>query len=114
MSNCNGTVYLNSADPLASTITAVPIFVTADGVSIAAVTVTSRKGETVVDRDEGPQVANVDKIPNLRPAFAKDGTVTAASSSSISDGAASLVLVRASVAADRELTPPPRGYRPPS
>jgi acetyl-CoA C-acetyltransferase len=65
---------------------------------ITPVTVRSRKGETVVDQDEGPQVANVDKIPTLRAAFAKDGTVTAASSSSISDGAASLVLMSASAA----------------
>ncbi len=61
---------------------------------IAAVTVTSRKGEAVVDEDEGPGLANVEKIPHLRPAFSKDGTVTAASSSSISDGAASLILMR--------------------
>lgn len=68
---------------------------------IAPVTVATRKGETVVAADEGPQTANIEKIPNLRPAFAKDGTVTAASSSSISDGAASLVLMRASDAEAR-------------
>ena len=68
---------------------------------IAPVTVQSRKGETVVDLDEGPTIANVDKIPKLRPAFASDGTVTAASSSSISDGAASLVLMRAGEAEER-------------
>jgi len=68
---------------------------------IAPVTVATRKGETVVAADEGPQAANIEKIPNLRPAFAKDGTVTAASSSSISDGAASLVLMRASDAEAR-------------
>ena len=72
---------------------------------IAAVTVRTRKGETVVDQDEGPQVASVEKIPTLRPAFAKDGTVTAASSSSISDGAASLILMRASDAEARGLDP---------
>lgn len=72
---------------------------------IAAVTVTSRKGDTVVDSDQGPVVADIEKIPNLRPAFAKDGTVTAASSSSISDGAASLILMRASDAESREITP---------
>jgi acetyl-CoA C-acetyltransferase len=65
---------------------------------IAAVTVSSRKGETVVSQDEGPPSINVDKIPTLRPAFAKDGTVTAASSSSISDGAASLLLMGAAAA----------------
>jgi acetyl-CoA C-acetyltransferase len=68
---------------------------------IAPVTVTSRKGETIVSVDEGPTVADIDKIPGLRPAFAKDGTVTAASSSSISDGAASLILMRASEAESR-------------
>jgi acetyl-CoA C-acetyltransferase len=72
---------------------------------IAAVTVTSRKGETVVTADEGPGVANIDKIPKLRAAFKKDGTVTAASSSSISDGAASLILMQASDAAKRGIKP---------
>lgn len=72
---------------------------------IAAVTVISRKGETIVGSDEGPAVANVEKIPTLRPAFAKDGTVTAASSSSISDGAASLILMRASDASARSIAP---------
>lgn len=61
---------------------------------IAPVTVTSRSGDSIVDVDEGPGLVNLDKVPNLKPAFAKDGTVTAASSSSISDGAASLVLMR--------------------
>ncbi|MDG2376074.1 MAG: acetyl-CoA C-acyltransferase [Woeseiaceae bacterium] len=68
---------------------------------IVPVTVATRKGETVVDADEGPQTANIEKIPNLRPSFAKGGTVTAASSSFISDGAASLVLMRASDAKAR-------------
>jgi acetyl-CoA C-acetyltransferase len=68
---------------------------------ITPVTVRSRRGETVVSADEGPTVADIDKIPKLRPAFASDGTVTAASSSSISDGAASLVLMRASDAKQR-------------
>ena len=72
---------------------------------ITAVTVASRKGETVVSEDEGPAIVDVDKIPTLRPAFAKDGTVTAASSSSISDGAASLILMRASDAAARGIAP---------
>ncbi len=61
-------------------------------------TIKTRKGETTVDSDEQPHKANIEKIPNLRPAFAKDGTVTAANSSSISDGAAALVLMRRSVA----------------
>ena len=72
---------------------------------IAPVTVKTRKGETVVAADEGPTAANIDKIPTLRPAFAKDGTVTAASSSSISDGAASLLLMRASDAKTRGMEP---------
>src|SRR3546814_12616370 len=55
---------------------------------IAPVTLTTRKGEVVVDTDEQPGKGNPDKIPTLRPAFAKDGTITAATSSSISDGAA--------------------------
>ncbi len=59
---------------------------------IASVTVTTRKGETVVAEDEQPGNARPDKIPQLKPAFRKDGTVTAANSSSISDGAAALVL----------------------
>jgi len=63
---------------------------------IAPVTIQSRKGEVVFATDEQPGNAKVDKIPTLRPAFAKDGTITAANSSSISDGAAALVLMRAS------------------
>lgn len=59
---------------------------------IASVTVTSRKGEAVIVEDEQPGKARPDKIPHLKPAFRKDGTVTAANSSSISDGAAALVL----------------------
>lgn len=58
----------------------------------AAVTVKTRKGETVVSTDEQPLTAKIDKIPSLRPAFAKDGTITAANSSSISDGASAMVL----------------------
>ncbi len=65
---------------------------------ITPVTVTTRKGETVVDTDEQPGNAKPDKIPTLKPAFVKDGTVTAANSSSISDGAAALVMTRQSVA----------------
>ncbi|WP_343116241.1 acetyl-CoA C-acyltransferase [Ostreiculturibacter nitratireducens] len=65
---------------------------------ITPVTVTTRKGETVVGEDEQPGTARPDKIPTLKPAFRKDGTVTAANSSSISDGAAALVLASARVA----------------
>jgi acetyl-CoA C-acetyltransferase len=65
---------------------------------MAAVTVTGRKGETVIERDEAPFKVNPEKIPTLKPAFRKDGTVTAASSSSISDGAAAMVLMRRSMA----------------
>ena len=65
---------------------------------IAPVTVKDRKGERVVSTDEGPGKINVDKIPTLKPAFKKDGTVTAASSSSINDGAAAMVLMRESTA----------------
>ena len=69
------------------------------------VTVTTRKGKTTVARDEQPFTAAIDKIPNLKPAFRKDGTVTAANSSSISDGASALVLMRRSEAEKRGLTP---------
>ena len=72
---------------------------------IAPFTVKTRKGETVVSQDEQPPKANFDKIPKLRPAFAKDGSVTAANSSSISDGAAALVLMRRSEADKRGLKP---------
>src|SRR3546814_12917834 len=65
---------------------------------ITPVTLTTRKGEVVVDTDEQPGKGNPDKIPTLRPAFAKDGTITAATTSSISDGAAAVVLTRQSVA----------------
>ncbi|SIS54756.1 acetyl-CoA C-acyltransferase [Paracoccus saliphilus] len=66
---------------------------------IAPVTVTGRKGEAVVDTDEQPGNARPDKIPHLKPAFRKDGTVTAANSSSISDGAAALVIAADSAGA---------------
>src|ERR671916_355679 len=65
---------------------------------IVPVTVKSRKGEDVVAIDEQPGKSNPEKIPGLKPAFAKDGTITAANASSISDGAAALVITRASVA----------------
>src|SRR5690606_40071021 len=60
---------------------------------IVPVTVAGRKGDTVIDTDEQPGRCNIEKIPSLRPAFKKDGTITAASSSSINDGAAALVLM---------------------
>ncbi len=72
---------------------------------IAPTTVTTRKTSVDVTVDEQPQNARPEKIPQLKPAFAKDGTVTAANSSSISDGAAALILTRASVAQDKSLTP---------
>ena len=72
---------------------------------IVAVTVATRKGDVVIDTDEQPGKGMPDKIPGLRPAFAKDGTITAATSSSISDGAAALVLTRQSVADAKGLKP---------
>jgi len=72
---------------------------------IAPVTVQGRKGETVIARDEQPFKAAIDKIPELKPAFRKNGTVTAANSSSISDGAAALVMMRRSTAEARGLKP---------
>lgn len=72
---------------------------------ITPVTIKTRAGEVVVDTDEQPGKGRPDKIPSLRPAFAKDGTITAASSSSISDGAAAVVLARASTAQAKGLTP---------
>jgi acetyl-CoA C-acetyltransferase len=72
---------------------------------IAPVDIQERKGATTVATDEGPRTARIDKIPGLKPAFAKDGTVTAASSSSISDGAAALVMTRLSTAERLGLRP---------
>jgi acetyl-CoA C-acetyltransferase len=72
---------------------------------ITPVTVKGRKGETVVSRDETPATCDASRIPLLKPAFGKDGTVTAASSSSIADGAAALVIASADVAAARGLKP---------
>ncbi|MBK7767473.1 MAG: acetyl-CoA C-acetyltransferase [Sulfuritalea sp.] len=72
---------------------------------IAPVTVSGKKGDRVIDKDEQPFKANLEKIPTLKPAFRKDGTVTAANSSSISDGAAALVLMRRSQADKLGLTP---------
>ncbi|MBL4766622.1 MAG: acetyl-CoA C-acyltransferase [Rhodobacteraceae bacterium] len=71
---------------------------------IAAVTVKTRKGDVVTSADEQPGNARPDKIPTLKPAFRKDGTVTAANSSSISDGAAALVLASADAAKEKGLT----------
>jgi len=80
---------------------------------IAPVTVKGRGGETVIRTDEGPGKIKLDKIPSLKPAFKKDGTVTAASSSSINDGAAAMLLMRQSTARphrrDREHNRPPQG-----
>ncbi|MBI3093860.1 MAG: acetyl-CoA C-acetyltransferase [Rhodocyclales bacterium] len=72
---------------------------------IAPVTVSGRKGDVVIDKDEQPFKAQLEKIPTLKSAFRKDGTVTAANSSSISDGAAALVMMRASTAAKLGLKP---------
>jgi len=80
----------------------------ADGLfadEIVPVTIKSRKGNLEIATDEEPGRISVDKIPNLRPAFAKDGTITAASSSKISDGAAALVLMSDESASQRGLQP---------
>lgn len=72
---------------------------------ITPVEIAARKGIVVVDKDEQPQKGDAAKIPTLRPAFSKDGTITAANASSISDGAAALVMTRASIAEKLGLTP---------
>jgi acetyl-CoA C-acetyltransferase len=72
---------------------------------MAPVTLAGKIGDTVVTHDEQPFKAKLDKIPGLKPAFKKDGTITAANASSISDGAAALVLMRASTAAQRGCAP---------
>ena len=72
---------------------------------ITPVTVKTRAGDVVVSIDEGPGKVKLDKIPGLKPAFKKDGTITAASSSSINDGAAALVLTRESTAKELGATP---------
>ncbi len=77
---------------------------TFDG-EVEPVTVKTRKGETTVEHDEQPFNANIEKIPHLKPAFRKDGTVTPANSSSISDGGAALILMRRSEADKRGLRP---------
>jgi len=72
---------------------------------IVPVTVTSRKGEVLVKDDEQPLNANLDKIPTLKPAFRKDGSITAANASSISDGASAVIMMTAAEAARRGLKP---------
>ncbi len=72
---------------------------------IAPVTISSRRGDVTVEVDETPGLVSVEKIPKLRPAFRKDGTVTAATSSSISDGAAAVVMMSAAEAEKRGLKP---------
>ena len=72
---------------------------------IVPFTIKGRKGDAVVETDETPLKANLEKIPTLKPAFAKDGTVTPANSSSISDGAAALVMMRESTAEKRGIRP---------
>jgi acetyl-CoA C-acetyltransferase len=72
---------------------------------VVPVTIKSRAGETVVDTDEAPGRGRPDKIPQLKPAFAKEGTITAATSSSISDGAAAVVLTSESNAREKGLEP---------
>lgn len=72
---------------------------------IAPITVSDRKGETLVDSDEQPRRSRPDKIPTLRPAFKSDGTITAANSSSISDGAAALLVASQAAVESRGLTP---------
>ena len=72
---------------------------------IVPVTVSGRKGDVIVEQDEQPLNAKADKIPTLRPAFKKDGTITAANASSISDGASALVVTSGDIAAERGLEP---------
>ncbi|HWX70520.1 MAG TPA: thiolase family protein [Steroidobacteraceae bacterium] len=74
-------------------------------VEVTPVTVRGRKGETVIARDETPGTCDVSRIASMKPAFSKDGTVTAATSSSISDGAAALVVMSGQIAAERGLKP---------
>jgi acetyl-CoA C-acetyltransferase len=72
---------------------------------ITPITVSSRRGDTIIENDEQPGNARPDKIPSLRAAFTRDGTITAANSSSISDGAAALVMMKLSQAKEKGLTP---------
>ncbi|MEB0138941.1 MULTISPECIES: acetyl-CoA C-acyltransferase [unclassified Undibacterium] len=107
--DCSSKYGFSRADQDAFAITSVQRAqaATADGSfawEIAPVTVQTRAGAVVIDKDEGPLKARLDKIPSLKAAFKKDGTITAASSSSINDGAAALVLMRASKAKELGLT----------
>lgn len=72
---------------------------------IAPVTISTRKGDLIVDTDEGPDASKLEKLARLRPAFSPDGTVTAGNASSISDGASSLILMTAAMAKQQGLTP---------
>lgn len=72
---------------------------------VTSITISSRRGDVTIEQDETPGTVNVEKIPTLRPAFRKDGTVTAATSSSISDGAAAVVMMTAAEADKRGLQP---------
>ena len=72
---------------------------------ITPITIISKQGETVIDRDESPDATKLTKISQLKPAFQKDGTVTAANSSSIADGAASLILMSATMAQEMNVKP---------
>ena len=72
---------------------------------IAPLTLQTKQGEQIIDKDEHPFSVNPEKIPKLSPAFVKDGTVTAGNSSSIADGAAALVLMRLSEAEKRGIKP---------
>jgi acetyl-CoA C-acetyltransferase len=95
-------------DAFAITSTQRAVAATQDGSfgwEIAPVTLKTKAGEVLIDKDEQPLKAKLDKIPSLKPAFKKDGTITAANASSISDGAAALVLMRASTAAAKGLKP---------
>jgi acetyl-CoA C-acetyltransferase len=95
-------------DAFAITSTQRAVAATKDGSfqwEIAPVTLKTKAGESVIDKDEQPLKAKLDKIPGLKPAFKKDGTITAANASSISDGAAAVVLMRASTAATKGLKP---------
>ncbi len=95
-------------DAFAITSTQRAVAATNDGSfkwEIAPVTLKTKSGETIIDKDEQPLKAKLDKIPGLKPAFKKDGTITAANASSISDGAAAVVLMRASTAAAKGLKP---------
>ena len=95
-------------DAFAITSTQRAIAATNDGSfawEIAPVTLKGKTGDVVIDKDEQPLKAKLDKIPGLKPAFKKDGTITAANASSISDGAAAVVLMRTSTAAAKGLKP---------